>query len=144
MNKLQGKHIFIVEDNAQNRVVYQIIFLRMGAVIDFDRWGSDTIHKLKNLPKVDAIIMDLMLAGGVTGFDVMEQLQRQEKLAGVPVVAVSAADPSSAMPRCHDTGFAGFIPKPIDADRFPDLIARVIAGEKIWLTNSLNYETTAS
>ncbi|MBL8133644.1 MAG: response regulator [Anaerolineae bacterium] len=144
MNKLQGKHIFIVEDNAQNRVVYQVMFLRRGVVIDFDRWGNDTIHKLKNLPEVDVIIMDLMLAGGVTGFDIMEQIQRQENLARVPVVAVSAADPATAILRCQDAGFAGFIPKPIDADRFPDLIARIIDGEKIWLTNSLDFETTAS
>ncbi|MCK6578806.1 MAG: response regulator [Anaerolineae bacterium] len=143
MNKLQGKHIFIVEDNAQNRVVYQIMFLRQGAVIDFDRWGSDTIHKLKNLPEVDVIIMDLMLAGGVTGFGIMEQIQQQEKLSRVPVVAVSAVDPATAILRCQDAGFAGFIAKPIDADRFPDLIARIIAGERVWLTNSLNYETTA-
>ncbi|MBK8024552.1 MAG: response regulator [Chloroflexi bacterium] len=143
MNKLQGKHIFIVEDNPQNRVIYQVMFLRRSAIVEFERWGNGTVNKLRNLPSVDVIIMDLMLASGASGFEILQEIRQQEKFATVPVVAVSAADPSTTLTRCIEAGFSGFIPKPIDTDRFPDLIVRIIEGDKIWLLSSVSAETAS-
>lgn len=129
---LKDKHIFIVEDNLQNRVVFQMTLVRHGAFVDFERWGRDTIFRLSNVSHLDLIVLDLMLAEGISGFDLYDQIRALPRLESVPIIAVSAMDPSLAIPQVRAKGFAGFIAKPIDNQLFPKQVASIIAGEKIW------------
>lgn len=130
---LEGKRIFIVEDNLANRAIEQMILERNGAETAIERYGTDTIDKLQAFAPVDIIVMDLMLPNGVSGFDVADQIRREmPDLKAVPIVAVSASDPAESMPMARAKGFAGFISKPIDFDSFPQQIARLLDGEHIW------------
>lgn len=131
---LQGKYIFIVEDNMNNRVIYQILMARNAARVEFDRWGRDTIQRMKGFKKFDIIILDLMLPSGESGFDIHDKIRANSQFDDIPIVAVSAADPSTAIPKAQQLGFSGFISKPINDDLFPDQLARIIAGEKVWAT----------
>jgi CheY-like chemotaxis protein len=134
MMLLKDKRIFIVEDNLQNRIVFQMALIRHGAEGDFERHGKETIFHLKNLSRVDLIILDLMLAGGIDGFDIYDQIRALPQFAAVPIIAVSAMDPSIAIPKARMKGFAGFIAKPINTDLFPKQLATVIGGEQVWHT----------
>ncbi len=129
---LQGKRIFIVEDNAQNRIVFSMVLKLQGAWIDFDRWGRDALLRLKAFEKPDLIILDLMLPSGITGFDIFDEIRSLPEYDEVPIIAISAAEPAAALPKVRAKGFAGFIAKPIDDDLFPNQIARIIAGEQVW------------
>ena len=129
---LKDKRIFIVEDNMQNRLVFQMALIRHGASVDFERWGRDTLYHLQNVSRVDLIVLDLMLAEGVTGFDLFDQIRGIEKYAKIPIIAVSAMDPSIAIPKLRKQGFSGFIAKPIDNVQFPRQLASIIAGEAVW------------
>lgn len=129
---LNGKHIFIVEDNLQNRVIFQMCLIRQGAVVDFERWGKDALYRLQNSSRLDVIVLDLMLAEGYSGFDIFDEIRAQPKFDRVPVVAVSAMDPSVAVPKARSKGFSGFIAKPIDSRLFPQQLAQVIEGDSIW------------
>ena len=129
---LKDKRIFIVEDNMQNRLVFQMALIRHGASVDFERWGRDTLYHLQNLSRVDLIILDLQLAEGITGFDIFDKIRGLSKYDTVPIIAVSAMDPSIAIPKTKKQGFSGFIAKPIDNGQFPKQVASIIAGEKIW------------
>jgi len=129
---LKEKRIFIVEDNMQNRLVFQMSLIRHGASVDFERWGRDTLYHLQNLSRVDLIVLDLQLAEGVTGFDIFDKIRGLPKYDSVPIIAVSAMDPSIAIPKTKKQGFSGFIAKPIDNTQFPKQIASIIAGESIW------------
>lgn len=137
MMTLQGKHLLIVEDNSLNRVVYQITLGTQGARLDFDRWGRKTVDKLKGSADWDLIILDLMLQGGTSGFDIFQQIRALPEYDQIPIIAVSASEPSIAMPRVRELGFSGFISKPIDEDCFADRIAKVIKGEQIWYDGTL-------
>jgi CheY-like chemotaxis protein len=128
---LQGKRVFIVEDDAGNLAVASVYLRQQGATISYDRWGRETPQTiLAHLP-IDVILMDLMFPNNVSGFDVFEQIRQVEALAAIPVVAVSAADPDSAMPKALALGFSGFISKPV-SPRIAKHIARVIEGKKVW------------
>jgi two-component system cell cycle response regulator DivK len=129
---LNGKHIFIVEDNLQNRVIFQMSLIRHGAIVDFERWGKDALYRLQHSSHLDAIVLDLMLADGYSGFDIFDEIRAQPKFDPIPIVAVSAMDPSVAVPRVRSQGFAGFIAKPIDNRLFPQQLARIIDGEQVW------------
>jgi CheY-like chemotaxis protein len=129
---LKGKRLFIVEDNPQNRVVFQITLVRQGAIVDFERWGAKTIYHLQNTSHIDLIILDLMLAGDVSGFDIYDDIRALPEYDKLPIVAVSAMDPSIAIPQARKKGFSGFIAKPIDNRLFPKQIAQIIEGEQVW------------
>jgi len=129
---LKEKRIFIVEDNMQNRLVFQMSLIRHGASVDFERWGKDTLYHLQNLSRVDLIVLDLQLADGITGFDIFEKIRGLPQYDTVPIIAVSAMDPSIAIPKTKNLGFSGFIAKPIDNAQFPKQLASVIAGESVW------------
>jgi CheY-like chemotaxis protein len=129
---LKDKHIFIVEDNLQNRVVFQIALVKYGAVVDFERWGKDVPFCLRRLSHIDLIILDLSLSHQISGFDVCDEIRTLPEFAHIPIVAVSAMDPAIAIPEARLHGFAGFIAKPIDAHLFPTQIASLIAGEEVW------------
>src|SRR5579871_3138092 len=129
---LRDKHIFIVEDNTQNRVVFQMALLLHGARVEFERAGRDAITRLEAARSIDLIILDLMLNGGVSGYEIFEDIRRLPKFDTVPVIAVSAAEASIAIPKTQQMGFAGFIAKPIDDDLFAQQLGKVLEGEQIW------------
>lgn len=134
---LKNKHIFIVEDNVQNRVVFQMALLRHGASVDFERHGRATIEHLENMSHVDAIILDLMLAGGISGFDLIGMIRELPSFERVPIVAVSAMDSNVAIPKARAKGFNGFIGKPIDTVLFPQQISKLIEGEEVWYAGTM-------
>src|SRR5260221_12966296 len=120
---LKGKTIFIVEDNLQNRVVFQMALVRHGARVEFERHGCEALIRLKNTLNVDLIVLDLMLAEGISGFDIFEQIRLLPKYSDIPIIAVSAMEPSLAIPMARSKGFYGFVAKPIDSQIFPQQIA---------------------
>ena len=129
---LDNKKIFIVEDNLQNRIIFQLALNRHGAQLHFEPWGSRTLLQLQGLCRIDLIVLDLMLANGVSGFDIFDQIRAKPEYDKVPIVAVSAIDPSFAIPKAQEKGFSGFIGKPIDNELFAHQLAALIDGEKIW------------
>ncbi|MBC7813344.1 MAG: response regulator [Burkholderiales bacterium] len=129
---LQNKRIYLVEDGVENRAIIQTLLERSGAKIAFDRWGTDTIKGLQLFAPVDIILLDLMLPNKVTGYDVFDRIREIADFVDVPIVAVSAADPSEAVPKTRAKGFAGFIAKPIDFELFPLQIERILNHESVW------------
>lgn len=135
---LRGKRIFVVEDNPMNRLIYQVMFVVYETHVTFEPYGSDTLTRLKHAGAVDLIILDLMLPGGVSGFDIYTQIRALPQYKTVPIIAVSAMEPMIAIPKAQALGMKGFVSKPIDSDTFPDVVARVLSGETVWLDGSLD------
>lgn len=129
---LRNRSLFIVEDNLQNRLIYQMALRHYEVTIHFERWGRGSVQQLGAMPRVDLILLDLMLAEGISGFDIFDQIRALPEYAAVPIVAISAMDPAVAIPKARSKGFSGFIAKPIVNDLFPQQLAAILAGETIW------------
>ena len=129
---LTQRRIFIAEDNMQNRVVFQMVLGKEGAFVHFERWGRGTMTQLQRVAPVDVIILDLMLASGVSGFLVFDLIRSLPDFNHIPIVAVSATEPGAGIAKTRKKGFAGFIAKPIDDELFPAQIASIIKGEQVW------------
>lgn len=134
MNKLlHDKRIFIIEDNLANRAIMQLLLEQHGAEIWFERWGIDVISRLTHFMPVDLILLDLMFPGGVTGYDVFDQIRANSAFSHIPIVAVSAGEPAIAIPKTKAKGFSGFIAKPVSFEKFPRQIAQVLENEQVWV-----------
>lgn len=131
MFELTGKRILIVEDNVMNMAVYAVMLKQKGVTVIQDFWSTDTISLLLSSMPIDAILLDLMLNDHISGYNIFDRLQEIPDVAGIPVIAVSAADPTIEMPKARAKGFAGFIGKPVHATKFPRQIAACIGGEQV-------------
>jgi CheY-like chemotaxis protein len=129
---MKAKRIFIVEDNTQNRIIFQLSLLRENVFLHFERHGWDAINQLKMMGEVDLIVMDLALAEDISGFDLAAQIRAIPEYAKTLIVAVSAMDPDIAIPQAQAQGLAGFIAKPIDGQLFYYQILTILGGEKVW------------
>lgn len=130
---LHGKRIFIVEDNPANMAVTKLLLERHGAVVWFDRRGTEAMERLAQFAPVDLIMLDLMFPGNMSGYDLFDQIRAQPEYANVPIVAVSASNPSEAIPKVRARGFSGYIAKPIDYDTFALTLEKLLDGEKVWV-----------
>jgi CheY-like chemotaxis protein len=134
---LQGKSIFIVEDSAINQLVFQVILRPHGANVEFERWSGNVLWRLQQLEKIDLIILDLMLFGGLSGYELFMAIRQIPRFKHVPIVAVSAVEPADGIARTKALGFSGFISKPIREESFALQLAAILRGEKIWGDNRL-------
>jgi len=75
------------------------------------------------------ILMDINV-GGLDGYEVTTRLRTIEELKHVPVVAVTAATLNGDRERALTAGCIGYIPKPIDVDKFPDQVRAFLQGTR--------------
>jgi CheY-like chemotaxis protein len=135
MSMLTDKRVFIIEDNIDNRTIVQMLLEQQGALTAFERWGgADSIRRLREFMPVDLILLDLMLPNQITGYDVFDRIRREPDLAHIPIVAVSATDPTTGILRTQAKGFSGFIAKPVDYDLFPRQLVKIMNHEPVWNT----------
>jgi len=66
------------------------------------------------------------------GYQSLVSLRSHPRFQEVPIIAVTADVSAKNMARAREAGFDGFIGKPLDPDRFPEQVRRVLAGEEVW------------
>ena len=127
---LEKRRILVFEDNPDNIRVMCIILEHEGAEVFI--WAGGQKQDIVDLLPLAVIILDLMMPGKYTGFEVFRQIRSIPELSNIPIVAVSAMDTSVALPQAQELGFSGFISKPISMDLFPEQIHKIISGEEVW------------
>jgi CheY-like chemotaxis protein len=143
MSLLTGKRILIVEDDVINRIVYKIALAPQRAYLIFDRWGADTLRLHVNVPRIDLsdidlIILDLMLADGVSGYEVFAKIRCTPAYNHIPIVAISASEPEFAIAKTQEMGFNGFISKPINEQLLPMQLEQVLNGGTVWFNGMMS------
>jgi two-component system cell cycle response regulator DivK len=131
---LTGKRLFYIEDDTKNRVIVQTILEYADATFACHAWGAgDLLERMTAFAPIDAVLLDLSLPNGLSGYDVYDTIRSNPQFAHVPIIAVSALDPTVEIPKARAKGFAGFIGKPIHLVHFPEQIASVIGGARVWV-----------
>lgn len=128
---LKDKRIFFVEDDGKNLAVIFSILQNQGAKVKFAPYTFAT-DAMKDFAPIDLILLDMMLPGGVTGFDIYRQLRQVPELREVPVAAVTALESAAAMNEARELGFKGYILKPVRITTFPEYVETLINGGEVW------------
>ena len=105
------KTITIIEDNHANAslLVDMIHYLSYKCIL-FEN-GEDAIHFLTKT-MTDMVLLDLSLPG-MSGFDVFNELQKNVSLKTIPIIAVTAMAMPDQIEKINQSGFTGYIGKPI-------------------------------
>jgi|APSaa5957512622_1039677.scaffolds.fasta_scaffold225864_1 CheY-like chemotaxis protein len=130
--QLKGKRIFVIEDDPTNLAIIATMLRRAGASVPFDTWGTGAINSLKVSMPIDLILLDLALPRGVSGYNIYNDIQAVPELKDIPVVVVTAADPSIEMPKARQKGLNGFISKPLFYRTFGNSISAILDGQQVW------------
>jgi two-component system cell cycle response regulator DivK len=123
--------ILVVEDNVSNFILMARMIGYMGLQCEWKTSGFEVVEYANTLPHIDLILMDIRLPYE-DGYEALRKIRGSEVLKDIPVVAVTAYASQDQMERARGAGFNGFVGKPLDPDRFPGQIRRMLAGEPVW------------
>ena len=123
--------VLVVEDNVSNFVLIARMLGYLGIHCEWKTSGYEVLEYADTLPRLDLILMDIRLPYE-DGYGAQHKLRTAERFKKVPIVAVTAEASVEQMKKAKDAGFDGFLGKPLDPDRFPDQIRRILNGEQVW------------
>ncbi len=123
--------ILVVEDNVSNFVLIARILGYMGIHCEWKTSGYEVVEYADTLPRLDLILMDIRLPYE-DGYGALKKIRASEHLKTIPIVAVTAEASEEQLNKAREAGFDGFLGKPLDPDRFPEQIRRILNGESVW------------
>lgn len=124
--------VLVVEDNPSNFVLIARLLAHMGVPrCEWKTSGWQVVEFADSLPQVDLILLDIRLPYE-DGYAALKKLRDHPRFTVALIVAVTAEASESQMAKARAAGFNGFLGKPIDPDRFPDQIVRILRSEPVW------------
>jgi CheY-like chemotaxis protein len=85
------KKILIIEDEPSIRLVYKKRLEEVGYETLEYITGAEGLAAIRETHP-DLIILDIMLPGGMNGFDVLEQIQKDPRIQSIPVIILTNLD----------------------------------------------------
>jgi two-component system, cell cycle response regulator DivK len=123
--------ILVVEDNVSNFVLVARMLGYIGIHCEWKTSGYEVVEYADTLPRLDLILMDIRLPYE-DGYSALKKIRLSPSLRGARVVAVTAEASQDQLNRARVAGFDGFLGKPLDMDRFPEQIRRILSGDSVW------------
>jgi two-component system cell cycle response regulator DivK len=125
-------HVLVVEDNMRNFVLIARMLAYMGVQrCDWKTSGWQVAQFADTLPRVDLILMDIHLPYE-DGYQALSKVRASPRLRDTRIIAVTADASDQQMRKARNAGFDGFLGKPLDPDRFPEQIKRILNGDSVW------------
>jgi two-component system cell cycle response regulator DivK len=123
--------VLVVEDNVSNFVLIARMLGYLGIHCEWKTSGYEVVEYADTLPRLDLILMDIRLPYE-DGYGALKKIRASDRFKSVPIIAVTAEASLEQMDKAKASGFDGFLGKPLDPDRFPDQIRRILNGEPVW------------
>jgi PAS domain S-box-containing protein len=125
MPRVRGD-ILLAEDNVDNQRLISMYLRKVGATVTVAENGRQAVQKASE-NNFDLILMDMQMP-------VMDGVEATRSLrtsgCRVPIVALTANALREDMNRCESAGCSEFLTKPINRDRFYDVILRYLAAAR--------------
>ncbi|MDR3109293.1 MAG: response regulator [Planctomycetaceae bacterium] len=134
LNELSGKdadalkklRILIAEDNHINQIVISGILKNAGIGFDMTNNGKEVTEKFQQ-GHYNAVLMDCQMPV-MDGYDASQQIrnwERQNGLARVPIIALTANATMEDEAKCRNAGMDAFCSKPIAPRNLMDLLLKI-------------------
>jgi len=116
--------VVIAEDNAINReLLRELLEIRGYSVIDASD-GQEALNVLEQT-NPDLLLLDIGMPV-LDGFAVIRKVRQDSRLANLPVVAVTAYAMQGDREKILNSGFDGYLSKPIDANALAAELDRLL------------------
>jgi CheY-like chemotaxis protein len=119
-----GPKILIVDDDHDIRELLAIWLQGAGYETAFAADAMTAVNVTRR-EEPELIVLDIGLPGG-TGMTVMERLRNFPALAHIPVVAISAREPSSTGQASQEAGARAFLAKPLEQEQLLGTVREIL------------------
>ena len=121
-------HALIIDDDAYSVHIMERLLdqedIAYTAITDPTRLAP----LLKTVEQIDVVFVDLEMPK-LDGYEVLEILKMHFG-KDIPIVACTVH--TAEINNTRKLGFSSFVAKPLDTDRFPDQLSRILNGEPVW------------
>ncbi|HZN64415.1 MAG TPA: response regulator, partial [Tepidisphaeraceae bacterium] len=125
---LLGTKVLIVDDDVRNVfALTAALEQRFGMSVVYADNGEEGIETLRNAPRIDVVLMDIMMPG-VDGYETIRRIRKLPGHEDIPIIAVTAKAMKGDREKCLEAGASDYIAKPVDTDQLASLI-RVWVGD---------------
>jgi len=124
-----GLNVFVVEDNAVNRSILGAQLKQLGCDFVMARDGEEALIALLAGARPDVVLMDCHMPK-LDGWETTRRLRSwstnddpsQQRLATVPIIALTAAALPEERQRCLESGMDRFLAKPVRLAELRDML----------------------
>lgn len=116
--------VLYIEDKPDNRSLVRRVLMAEGMEVLLAATADEGI-RLASENQPDLILMDINMPGK-DGYTATDELRQITALEQVPIIALTANVMKGDREKSLSAGCDGYIPKPIDVDRFPDEVRTFI------------------
>jgi len=123
-----------VEDDPMSRDALSLILTRVMKLENVHVFENshNFVERVDSLPNVpDIFLLDIHMEP-LTGFEMLEILRNNPTYQNATIIALTASVMNEEVELLKNSGFDGVIGKPITVASFPELLKRIVAGEKVW------------
>jgi two-component system, cell cycle response regulator DivK len=125
---MAGESILIVDDNPVNLKLARVLLAAEGYDVRTAIAAEQALEVLREFrPRL--ILMDIQLPC-MDGLELTRRLKADPRMLGVVIVALTAYAMKGDQERVLAAGCDGYIGKPIDTRRLPQLVAEYLAGAR--------------
>lgn len=125
-------NVLIIDDNQPNSKILSMLLKTQGVESFILNNPVKLDEFISTLPQINIVFLDLEMPM-VNGFQVMDKLRADDGFATTQIIAYSVH--SSELANTNRYGFDGFIGKPIDSDKFPEVLNNILAGKSVWIAS---------
>jgi len=117
----EGRKILVVDDDVRNIFALTAALEQKGALIQVARNGKEALEKLKEDPRLDLVLMDIMMPE-MNGYQATREIRKQQRFSRLPIIAVTASATKKDQTLCMEAGASDYLAKPIDLHQLFSLI----------------------
>lgn len=125
MNAMGQPTILLVEDDATNRKLVRVVLGESKRYRILEAASVAEAMALLEDVKPDLLLLDIRLGAG-SGLDVIRAFRADPAFDDVPAVAITAQAMKDDEARFLAAGFDGYLSKPVDTRRLPEVVERFI------------------
>jgi two-component system, cell cycle response regulator DivK len=130
-NNEKPQIILVVEDNVSNFMLIARMLANIGLRCEWKTSGFEVVEFAETLTNLSLVLMDIRLPYE-DGYGAFRKIRQSGKFTNIPVIAVTANTGLDQMKAAQLAGFNGFIGKPLNPDRFPDQVRKILSGGSVW------------
>ena len=107
-----GLHVLVVEDNPFNQMITRQILTKLGITADIAENGAVALEMIDQR-SYDLVFMDIRMPV-MDGYEATRRIRaRQDAVAAIPILALTAEATAKARERCLAAGMGGYLTKPL-------------------------------